>query len=345
MSRRAPASWPASGSEQSGRRESRVLDRHRRLRLGADWVREERAGFGPFVTREVLRRVDGTVVVWESRRHRKQRTGTAGSTWWAPTAVGWWIGVLFAVGSFCFALGSFPPYANVVGAMADNVTYFVGSLFFTTAAFLQYCQVVWADGGPDSIAAWPRRPASRPSHVPNESTGGHRACSSSAPCSSTRAPPMPSPPRRGALHPEPSRVAAGRAGLDLLPRRQLALLGRSGPRRLELASAGALLVDRAAQPGRFDRLRGLRRCLENRAKRLFAKLGPDEPRHLRGSRVFPGGRGSAAPRTDRGRRRRSRASRCCLPARSRPGCYRCREMTKRVTGGEAIRGTRSDHSS
>ncbi|MGO9456484.1 MAG: hypothetical protein ACLP62_05480 [Acidimicrobiales bacterium] len=63
--------------------------------------------------------------------------------------MGWWIGVLFAVGSFCFALGSFPPYTNVVGAMADNVTYFVGSLFFTTAAFLQYCQVAWADGGPD----------------------------------------------------------------------------------------------------------------------------------------------------------------------------------------------------
>ncbi len=125
-----------------------MLDRHRRLRLGADWVREERAGFGPFVTREVLRRVDGTVVVWESRRHRKRRTGSVGSTWWAPTAVGWWIGVLFAIGSFCFALGSFPPYTNVVGAMADNVTYFVGSLFFTSAALLQYCQVVWADGGP-----------------------------------------------------------------------------------------------------------------------------------------------------------------------------------------------------
>jgi hypothetical protein len=51
---------------------------------------------------------------------------------------GWWIAVLFIVGSSCFALGAFPPYASAVGATADNVTYFIGSLFFTTAAFLQF---------------------------------------------------------------------------------------------------------------------------------------------------------------------------------------------------------------
>ena len=47
----------------------------------------------------------------------------------------WWIGVLFAVGSVCFALGSFPPYATAVGTNADNLTYFIGSIFFTTASF------------------------------------------------------------------------------------------------------------------------------------------------------------------------------------------------------------------
>jgi hypothetical protein len=30
-------------------------------------------------------------------------TGAGGSTWWAPGAVAWWIGVLFMVGSACFA--------------------------------------------------------------------------------------------------------------------------------------------------------------------------------------------------------------------------------------------------
>jgi drug/metabolite transporter (DMT)-like permease len=58
--------------------------------------------------------------------------------WWRPSDRGWWIGALFAVGSTCFALGSFPPYASLVGATADDVTFFVGSLFFTSAALLQF---------------------------------------------------------------------------------------------------------------------------------------------------------------------------------------------------------------
>src|SRR4051812_35618936 len=59
---------------------------------------------------------------------------------WMPGNVAWWTGVLFAIGSFCFALGSFPLYAHVAGAAADDVTFFVGSLFFTTAAALQLWQ-------------------------------------------------------------------------------------------------------------------------------------------------------------------------------------------------------------
>jgi hypothetical protein len=123
------------------------------MSFAGDWVQQEHSGFGPFVTREVFRRLDGTVVVWESRRHRKRRTHATGSTWWAPRAQGWWIGVLFAIGSFCFALGSLPSYADAVGAPADNITYFIGSLFFTSAAFLQYSQVAWADGRPDRPGA------------------------------------------------------------------------------------------------------------------------------------------------------------------------------------------------
>lgn len=84
-------------------------------------------------------RADGTLLVWESRWHRKHpRVEGGGSTWWAPGAITWWIGVLFAIGSTCFALGSFPPYADGVGTNVDNLTYFIGSIFFTTAAFLQY---------------------------------------------------------------------------------------------------------------------------------------------------------------------------------------------------------------
>ncbi len=43
----------------------------------------------------------------------------------------------FAIGSVLFAVGAWPGYATAVGALADNLTYFVGSLFFTTAALVQ----------------------------------------------------------------------------------------------------------------------------------------------------------------------------------------------------------------
>ena len=55
------------------------------------------------------------------------------------------IGVLFMIGSACFALGTIPPYAQAVGAPVDVLTFFVGSLFFTSAALLQHIQTVTAD--------------------------------------------------------------------------------------------------------------------------------------------------------------------------------------------------------
>ena len=86
------------------------------MEVPTGWARVGVRGLGPFVTREVFRRPDGTRVSWESRWHRKHPAGPrSGSTWWAPRAMAWWIGVLFAVGSVCFALGSFPPYATAVG--------------------------------------------------------------------------------------------------------------------------------------------------------------------------------------------------------------------------------------
>ena len=52
----------------------------------------------------------------------------------------WWIASLFIVGSSCFALGAFPPYSSWVGPVADGITFFIGSLFFTSAAALQFQQ-------------------------------------------------------------------------------------------------------------------------------------------------------------------------------------------------------------
>ena len=98
------------------------------------------AGPGPFVTR-VVYELDGVEHVWSSRAHRKRalRHGRAALAWQTRS---WWIAVLFMIGSTCFALGAVPGYVSLVGIGADGVTFFVGSLFFTSAAALQYLEVV-----------------------------------------------------------------------------------------------------------------------------------------------------------------------------------------------------------
>lgn len=49
-----------------------------------------------------------------------------------------WEARLFAVGSICFAVAAVPGFASLVGATADNATYFIGSICFTTASFTQW---------------------------------------------------------------------------------------------------------------------------------------------------------------------------------------------------------------
>lgn len=62
-----------------------------------------------------------------------------------PRLLGWWIAVLFVVGSALFALGSIPPYAQRVDTRAVGLTFFVGSLFFTAAGASQFVQVLGHD--------------------------------------------------------------------------------------------------------------------------------------------------------------------------------------------------------
>ena len=57
-----------------------------------------------------------------------------------PAGLNRTIAWLFIVGSALFALGSVPAYINAVGTVADSVTYFVGSIFFTAASFAQLLQ-------------------------------------------------------------------------------------------------------------------------------------------------------------------------------------------------------------
>lgn len=48
-----------------------------------------------------------------------------------------WMALLFAAGSLCFFVGPFPGYAQLVGAGADAVTFFAGSILFTAGGGLQ----------------------------------------------------------------------------------------------------------------------------------------------------------------------------------------------------------------
>ena len=103
------------------------------------------SGPGPFVTQARFRLADGRIVEWASRRHRKRAAGALGRA----------IAVNFIIGSLCFAVGSVPGYASLVGSKADAITYFVGSIFFTTAAYLQYVECISA--GPSVVLDAPRK--------------------------------------------------------------------------------------------------------------------------------------------------------------------------------------------
>ena len=130
------------------------------------WTGEDARGVWTFVTRESFRAPDGSEVSWSSRAHRKQAgrfDAGRGSTWWAPSAMGWWIGVLFAIGALCFTIGPFPGFVDLVGTDADAIVFFVGSIFFTSAAFLQYLQTLNAphaltSGAGDRFRFWTWEP-------------------------------------------------------------------------------------------------------------------------------------------------------------------------------------------
>jgi hypothetical protein len=50
------------------------------------------------------------------------------------------VAALFVIGAAGFAVGSVPAYASAVGSLADALTFFVASLFFTSASFGQLVQ-------------------------------------------------------------------------------------------------------------------------------------------------------------------------------------------------------------
>jgi YrhK-like protein len=114
------------------------------------WERVSADGPGPFVTSELLRGPDGTEVRWRSRAHRKGRSTSSGvaaaragePVWWRPHRRGWWMSVLFALGSLCFTVAALAAQWGSSSRPAIGVTFFVGSIMFTSASYLQYSETV-----------------------------------------------------------------------------------------------------------------------------------------------------------------------------------------------------------
>lgn len=112
----------------------------------------EARGPWPFVTEVVVQYPGGERARWSAREHRRSSRRSSSRTWR--------IGLLFAIGSLCFVVGPLPAYATLVGGQAVAVTFFVGSLFFTTAAYLSFLQVIrptghrWFGWTPDQMGYW-----------------------------------------------------------------------------------------------------------------------------------------------------------------------------------------------
>ena len=122
---------------------------------------------GPFVTRVATLSADGRRLVATSRLHRKglapHQPGPLGvesipatrrDAWrqvWAPERLAWWTAVSFIVGSACFAVGgwgvSWPAetFAPLRETATANRIFFVGSLLFSGAAYLQLLEVANGD--------------------------------------------------------------------------------------------------------------------------------------------------------------------------------------------------------
>ena len=124
-------------------------------------------GPGPFITRRQRQLPAGRHLVASSRRHRKglrphhaddqgvdrppRAHLSAFRHLWAPKRLGWWVAVLFGIGSSLFMLGgvaaSWPQ--RVPTALGEtqvlNTIFVVGAIFFTSAAWLQWLEALNGD--------------------------------------------------------------------------------------------------------------------------------------------------------------------------------------------------------
>ena len=209
-----------------------------------------------------------------------------------PRGRGWWIAVLFMVGSSLFALGAVPWYAEAVGRAGHRAH------VLRRLAVLHLGRVPAVPPG-RRRRSHPGRPVrTSPCSCGRRgtSTGWPAPCSSPARCGSTGAPATRCAHNLERGGRRRARLAAGRPRLDRLPRRQ-----RAGLR------GGATRAGRAAHRTTdwwigVANMAGLRR-LRRLGDRLVHRPGDRrrvgrravQPRHVRRRAVLPGRRRPAAP--------------------------------------------------
>jgi len=135
---------------------------------GSDTIQHH---IGPFLTWVAERRSERLTLLHTSRRKRKGLAPLALTSeeidpyaadreirrhwirFWAPWRIGWWVGVLFMFGSALFAIGgamgTWPDMTLIRSIDQSHIgwIFFVGSLFFTAAGYLQWLEVINGDLG------------------------------------------------------------------------------------------------------------------------------------------------------------------------------------------------------
>jgi hypothetical protein len=133
-----------------------------------DWRCVKVRGTGPFVSQVVFRRPDGTIQVWESRRHRKgkrlknhnRRNGRGDGSqhdnfwlqFWKPQEIGWWITIASVIGSVFYVLGASVSlfyellfFEQSLASTFVNSCYLGGSSIIIISLYLELLETINAD--------------------------------------------------------------------------------------------------------------------------------------------------------------------------------------------------------
>jgi hypothetical protein len=127
--------------------------------LSSKWKNPEIRKLGPFIVELRQRLRDGQTLSMTSRAYRKgfaprilpehsieiRRSGTPILFVLSLSQINAWIGILFMIGSALFISGSAMSLFQIPQQTLNALTYFIGSIFFTLAAYIQYFQAINTD--------------------------------------------------------------------------------------------------------------------------------------------------------------------------------------------------------